>query len=161
MILSSLGGLITFLGGLIIMLLIVPRDNIRSLLSVGLIGGFGVALLLLYFMQNLFGFWVFYRVDFFNILDIPIILSATWIPLVITFSYLSSNYTNLIPIVGFIIAFPVASVLVHLLFIVNGMLFYNNWNLMLTFILSLIIHIGIAIYLYANGLLKKTRNVKA
>lgn len=170
MILDSLGGSFIFLASLIIMFYFVPWTKIKSLALTGLVGGFVVALVLLYLLQNLWGFWEFYRVDLIKIRDIPIILSAAWVPMVITFSYLLTKYVNypeytdktkhanqnskLLKIVGLVILFPALATAVHFLLLANEMLFYHNWNLSLTFLVSLVIHLGILYYLYATGLLK-------
>lgn len=170
MILGSLGGSLIFLASLIIMLYLVPWAEIKSLALLGLVGGLGVAIVLLYFMQNLLGFWEFYRVDLISIWDVPIFLSAAWVPTVITFSYLLLKFANypaftdnkkytyekssLLAIGGLVLLFPLAATVVHFLLITNGMLFYHNWNLSLTFLVSLVIHLGILSYLYATGLLR-------
>ncbi|MDO9534622.1 MAG: hypothetical protein Q7J85_04650 [Bacillota bacterium] len=111
------------------MFLVVPWERIKTLLPLGLIGGLGVALILLYLMQNILGFWVFNQVDVINIIRIPLFLSLAWLPFVIAFSHLIAQYRNAILIIGILAAFPLGATLIHLFLLNNGMLTYHNWSL--------------------------------
>ncbi|WP_258360904.1 hypothetical protein [Moorella sulfitireducens (nom. illeg.)] len=159
MVLEGLAGPIIFLGGLILMLLVVPWERVKELALIGLVGGLVLAFLVIYLMQNYLGFWAFRRVDLIGIGGIPLFLAASWFPLVITFSHLLAQYRSLLPVVLVLLAFPLGATLIHLLLRANGMLFYYNWNLPLTFILSLGIHLVIMLYLYATGRLENLRGL--
>jgi hypothetical protein len=148
-----------FVTSVVLMFLVVPWERIKKLLPLGLIGGFVVALILLYVMQNLLGLWIFERVDVINILRLPIFLSLAWLPFVITFSHLIAQYRNAVLMIGILAAFPLGATFIHLFFLNNGMLTYNNWNLFGTFIISLAIHLAIAFYLYITGQLKNLQKI--
>jgi hypothetical protein len=158
LILENLAGPIIFIGGLILMLLIVPWERIKALFWVGIIGGLLVALILVYLMQNVYHFWVFHQVDLVYIFQIPFFVSAGWIPAIIVFSHLLTQYKSLVLIGIATLAFPTAATLIHILLIANKMLTYHNWNLVLTFLISLVIHIGIVGYLYVTGRFEPHQN---
>ncbi|MGI6285845.1 hypothetical protein SEF58_08495 [Neomoorella humiferrea] len=159
MVLAGLAGPIVFLAGLILMLLVVPWERVKELALVGLVGGLALAFLVIYLMQNYFGFWAFRRVDLINVGGIPLFLAASWFPLIIVFSHLLAQYKNIMPLLLILLAFPLGATLLHLLLRANGMLFYRHWNLPLTFILSLGIHLVIMAYLYAAGMLDNLRGL--
>lgn len=54
MVAENLAGMIFFILGTILMLILVPMDRIIKFSLVGLIGGLGVALALVHVMQNIF-----------------------------------------------------------------------------------------------------------
>ncbi|WP_408956560.1 hypothetical protein [Natroniella sp. ANB-PHB2] len=144
------GGLILLLS-LFFMFLVVPEQNIKEFFSIGLVGGLVLALILVYLMQNMFGFWNFNNVDILTINDIPLLLSTAWFATVITFSYLLVKFKTISAVLSIIIAFPLAAVVVHYFLINYDLLSYRNWNLLYTFLVSLIIHFGIAYYVYRTN----------
>lgn len=158
MIFTNLAGLLVLITALIVMFLLVPLKQIKDLLIVGLVGGLGVAIVLIYLMQNVFGYWVYRSVDFIYVSKIPVLLSAAWIPCIIAFSYLIIKYKQFLTRASLIIAFPLGGLLIHHLLITNQMLEYNNWNLILTFLVSVAIHAGIFAYLYLTKQLKIITN---
>lgn len=147
-------GIIVLLTGTIMMYLTVPREKIKKLLPLGLIGGAGVAFVLVFFMQNLYGFWIFMRVDLVYLGGIPLFLSLVWIPLIIIFSYLMLKSSHILSQAVIIVLFPLGATLFHYYIITMGALLYRNWTLPLTFLVSLAIHGGISIYLYLTGQMK-------
>lgn len=152
------GGLILFIS-LFFMFLVVPEQKIKEFFSIGLVGGLVLALILVYLMQNMFGFWNFHNVDIVTIGDIPLLLSAAWIPTIIIFSYLLVKFKTTSAISSIILGFPLAAVVVHYFLIDYQLLSYANWNLLYTFLVSLSIHLGIAYYLYrTNQLLNFNEN---
>lgn len=159
MILEGLAGLLVLSLGLFSMYILVPRDRINDIYRFGLVGGLVVALALIYIMQNILGVWVFYRADFFSIAGIPIFMSIAWVPMVIVFSHLMSQAKNLLQAALIIIAFPSGATILKWLLLINGMLAYFNWNLTMTFFLSLAIHIALAGYLFATGRLDNLRKI--
>lgn len=151
LVLKNSAGILLFSVLLFFMFLFVPWRRIKEFLGIGIIGGFGVGVLLVFFMQNLFGFWRFHQVDFFTLMGIPIFISAAWAPLEIIFCHLVSQYKNLLMVLTLIITLPLGAILVHYFLIINEMLSYNHWNLLLTFLVSLGIHLVIGYYLYITG----------
>ena len=81
-------GPVLFLILMVIMFILVPKERIKRFTMLGLVGGFGVALLLVALMQNLWHFWSFHQVDLLYIFKIPILLSAAWFPLEVIFAHL-------------------------------------------------------------------------
>lgn len=153
----GLAGPIIFIGGLVLMFLVVPWERIKELSLIGIVGGLGIAIVLIYIMQNALGLWTFFRVDLVNISGIPLFLAASWFPLIVLFSHFLNQYKNMPLLASTLLAFPLGATLLHLFLIANGMLVYTNWNLALTFILSLGIHLAITLYLYATGQLENLR----
>ncbi|HZK56567.1 MAG TPA: hypothetical protein VFC84_20615 [Desulfosporosinus sp.] len=147
---ANLAGLTILLLTSIIMVFIVPTEKFKELWKLGLVGGLVIALILVYLMQNVWGFWTFKHVDIINIAGIPILLSVAWIPSVITFGYLMTKYHEITLIGVILFVFPLSAVAVHYIFIQLGLLQYSHWNLLYTFLISLGIHIGLATYLYMS-----------
>ncbi len=160
MILENYFGLILFLATLLLMIFIVPLERIKQLFVIGLLGGFGGGLVLIYVLQNIFGFWEFQnRADLIFFLDIPIFISLSWLPIVITFCHLLTQYKNIPLIVGIIVSVPLAAVFIKYLMLENGMLNYVNWNLFDTFLVSIGIHIGITTYMYFTNRLENFKKI--
>lgn len=158
MILVNLAGVILFILSLIVMFAFVPRNRIKHFLWVGLIGGFGVALVLVYLMQNLSGYWIFYKVDFLYAFSIPLFLSAAWAPIIISFGYYLSHADDFLDSLAPLMLIPLGAVIVHYLLIKNEMLVYHHWHYSLTFLTSLGILLGITAYLYFSGKLSLKTN---
>ncbi len=143
------------------MFLVVPFQRIRELFWIGLIGGFGIGLLLIYMMQNVLGFWVFRNIDVISVAGVPLFIALSWFPFIIAFSHLLAQYHNVLLISLLLLAFPMGTVLIHALFLNNLALVYMNWNLYLTFFLSLVIHLLLALYLFTTGRLENFSEVEA
>ncbi len=153
--LENLPGPIIFLIGMLIMIPVVPRQIIRELSSIGLIGGIGVGIALIYLMQNIFGFWLYpANSDLIHIAGLPVFLIISWFPVIILFAYLLGQYKNTGLLMLIVLTFPAVATLSHYIMLGIGTLFYNNWSLFSTFLISLGIHLGIALYLYATGRLE-------
>lgn len=58
-----------------------------------------------------------------------------------------------------LLIFPLGATVIHYVLIANMMLTYNHWNLGLTFLVSLGIHLGIMAYLYLTGRLENFRTL--
>lgn len=157
MIAANLAGMIFFILGTVLMLILVPMDRVIKFSLVGLIGGLGVALCLVHVMQNVFSFWVFKGVDLLYVRGIPIILSSAWIPIEITYSHLTTRAKSWLTRLGLLIAVPVAAAVAHYILILNKMLTYNFWNLTGTFMVSLAIHIALLAYLYFTGMIEEDK----
>lgn len=155
MVAENLAGMILFMLGSVLMLMLVPMDRIIKFSLVGLIGGLGLALVLVYVMQNMFSYWVFKGVDLLYVRGIPILLSSTWIPVEIIFSHLTTKNRSFLTRLGLLIAVPVLAAFLHYLLILNRMLTYNYWNLTGTFLVSLAIHAAILGYLYSTGMVNE------
>ena len=132
---------------------LVPEDVIKNLFEFSLGAGLLVALVLIYVMQNVYGYWNFSQIDILNIAEIPIFLSACWMPVVIIFAYFISNLDSIFMIIFLNLIFPLGATFLHYIFLLTGQLSYTNWNLFYTFVVSLVIHLAITLYLYLiNGL---------
>lgn len=157
MILPNIAGLMGFLAVTAGMLWLVPHRRIRSLFPLGLVFGFGLALLLLHFMQNAFGYWQFMSVDLFYIQSIPVFVSLTWLPGIIMFAHFIQEHSSFQHVVALILLFAGIATIAHYLFMANGMLVYNNWSLAMTFGISAAIHIAISLYMYGAELVGKEK----
>jgi len=150
--LENLPGPVIFLTGMLVMLLVVPGQKIKELFLIGLVGGIGVGIVLIYVMQNIFGFWVYpLSSDLIYIAALPVFLIAGWFPVIILFAYLLGRYNNSAILLLIILFFPAGATVSHLFMLKGGMLFYNNWGLGETFLQSLGIHLVIALFLYVTG----------
>lgn len=157
MLYEGLAGVFLLAGGLALMLLVVPLERIVKLLPVGLVGGLGAAFLLIYLLQNVFGYWTYNRADVLHVLGVPFLVAASWAPFVIIFSHLLSQYDDIF-LMGLNLAFfPLGGTVVHVIMLANQMLTYNNWNLAYTFLMGLLVHIGILMYLYVTGRIDNLR----
>lgn len=139
----------------IMIYIIIPEKEIKPFLGLGLVGGLGIALVLLLIMQNMRGYWIFKNIDVLNIKQIPVFLSATWIPVIILFAYLLSRTQKLISIIFLVLVFPLGATIIHFTFLKFKLLTYNNWNLFYTFLISLSIHLGITYFLINTRQLSK------
>lgn len=151
MLLAKLSGLLVFVAALILTFILVPLKQIKELFSVGLVGGFGIGFILNYLMSNVFGYWSYRNADFINVLNVPILLTVGWVPCIIAFSYLIVKYKQILTRIIVLAAFPLGGIFIHYFLRKNNMLEYNNWNLPLTFSVSLAIHTGIFVYLYLRN----------
>ncbi|PKM88952.1 MAG: hypothetical protein CVU87_06355 [Firmicutes bacterium HGW-Firmicutes-12] len=146
-------GLIVLAGSILFMFLIVPIERIKKLLLIGLVAGIGIAILLVYVM-NLFDFWTFHGADVLNLYGIPIFLSLAWVPLVIAFIHLFTEFYQPWQRVGLVLLFPAGAIILHYLLLQKGALTYKSWNLFFTYIVSVIIHFGIFVWFEAKVQLK-------
>ncbi len=143
----NLAGLIIFTGSLFLMFLTVPWLQIKRFALFGVVSGLAIAFALILVMQNWLGLWTFYRVDPLYINGIPLLLSAAWVPTEIVFAHFLSQYRQPFLRLWLIFFIPAISVGIHFVLIWNRMLTYRYWNLSATFLVSLAIHLGLALYL--------------
>jgi len=141
------------------MFIIVPWERIKKLAAEGLVIGLGIAITLIYIMQNMLGLWNFHLVDIVAVAQIPLLLSAAWVPAVIMFAHLLTQYKNWTLAVVVLLAFPLAATFLQLLLVTNNMLVFRNWNLFMTYFLSLGIHVVILGYLYYTNRLENLRRI--
>lgn len=155
---GSITGPAAFVGMVVLMLIAVPQICIKRFIWMGIIGGFVLAILILSIMQNLLGFWQFLNVDLVYLSNIPISLSAVWMPLVIMFSYfLSTGINNITRIVAMIAIFASIPVIGHWFLLNQGLLVYRDWSLTYTFILASAIHVMLYFYLHLASQAKQLR----
>ena len=145
---TELIGPLTFIIPMLILYYLLPLSIFKKLLVPGIIGGFVVALILIYVMQNIFHFWNFQNIDVLILNNLPLFLSATWIPLVMFFIYLLVKFPSKTGVILLNILFPVGATLSHYIFISLNTLSYSNWNLFDTFLVSLFIHLAITSYIF-------------
>ncbi len=155
MLLPNLVGLLSVILLVVMMFFFVPREEVRHLLPFGLTFGFGTAIILLLLMQNIYNFWQFIQTDFLYLFNIPLLISAAWIPTVIIFAHWVKNEVSFMRLLVTISLFAGGATLVHYFLIANQMLVYENWSLVLTFTVSFIIHVVITGYLYMVGRITK------
>lgn len=145
---GSFTGLAAFIGTAVLMAIVVPQIYIKRFLWMGVVGGVILAILLLSIMQNFLGFWIFGSLDLIYLFNIPIFLSAVWMPLVIMFSYfVSASINQLFRIAALIGVFALIATISHWFLLSEGLLVYNNWSLIYTFILASAIHVMLYAYL--------------
>jgi hypothetical protein len=155
---GNLTGPAAFLGAATLMLIIIPQEYIKKFLWMGIVGGFVLAILLLSIMQNVFGFWRFGDVDVVYIYNIPLTLSAVWIPLVIMFSYLvSTSRHHPVRIAALVAVFAAIAAISHWFLLTQGLLFFRNWSLLYTLILAMIIHVILYAYIQLASQVKPLR----
>jgi hypothetical protein len=144
----DLMGLIIFCGSLLLMLLTVPWQQIERFMLFGIVSGLGIAFLLILIMDHWLGLWEFHRVDFFYLGRIPLFLSAAWSPTEIFFAYFLSRYQQPFLRYLLILFIPGVAAGIHFVLGLNQMLTYQHWNLFGTFLVSLVIHGGLAYFIY-------------
>lgn len=158
--LVNLYGPLLFIIGMAAMFLVVPWRRIKELFLVGLNGGIVVGIVLIYLMQNILGFWVYPGPsDLVLLAGLPVFLIISWFPFIIVFAHLLAQYNSPILRGLIVLAFPAGAVLTHILMINDGALFYSNWSLFGTFLLSLAIHLGIALALHGLGRLENVHKI--
>lgn len=142
-------GLTAFIASTGLLLLALPRKETGQFWRVGLVGGFGTALLLTYLMSNIFGFWKFVAGDII-LGGIPLFLAATWLPLVIMYCYFVSKSREILHLILATAGFAALATAAHWYFIRTDILIYSGWSLLYTFILAAVIHTAVLYYLYAT-----------
>lgn len=140
---------IVFVVSTILMVVVVPRRQVADFLLFGLVGGLGVALVMLYFFVPLLGYWRFAPADILTFQGIPLLLAMAWIPIEIIYGWALTRGEGLAPFLA-VIGFPLAATLGHYGLILNGNLAYAHWSLSKTFLLALFIHAGLAAYILAQ-----------
>lgn len=127
---------------------IVPRERIARFMPFGVWAGLGIGSILLYVNVVLLGVWQFNQVDFFTFAGIPIALALTWIPLEIGYAHFFPTKNSFLIFLVYILALPVISTAFHFFLIMQNFVQYNNWGLMTTLLVSIMIHGALALYLY-------------
>lgn len=151
MILANLAGLMILAGLALLMLLLVPPERIRALLPFGLIFGVGLPFVVIGVMQNWLGYWTYRQVDPVTLAGIPVFLAVAWFPAVITFAHLLVQYRSPLLRLLLWLAIAAAVTLLQHALSVNNMLSLHDWTSTGTFILTLLIHAGLAAALHFMG----------
>ncbi len=151
MILPKLAGLMILAALAVLMVLLVPPERIRALLPFGLIFGVGLPFAVIGVMQNWLGYWTYHQVDLVTLAGIPVFLSVAWFPAVIIFAHLLVQYRSPLLRLLLWLAIAVAVTLLQHALSVNNMLSLQNWSSGGTFILTLLIHAGLAAALHFMG----------
>ncbi|MBU7008097.1 hypothetical protein [Phosphitispora fastidiosa] len=129
------------------MLILVPRRAVIKLFPVGIIGGFGQAVIIMGFLVSVFEVWQLRYHDFFAFAGIPLFAALAWVPEVIMFSYFMKYLGNDRQVFAYLAGFTMlAGLSVHWLFRA-GYLVYNGWNSILTLPVALLAHSTIAYYI--------------
>lgn len=139
--------LLVFIIFMLALYYLVPREKIKDYSTFGILAGPVLGVLLLYFMSTLYGFWRFGPVDFF-VMGIPIFMVLVWYPLEVGFAYYFLNSNTSLMYLSVVLFLPVLASLSHLALMQFGLMRYQNWSLLATFIQSLIIHSILGAYLY-------------
>lgn len=137
-----------FVAALVLMFFLVPQDRIMRFLLFGLVGGFGIGIILLYLMTPILGFWQFNVPGIIMVSGIPVLLAAAWIPLEIIYAHYFPKNNNKWTVLAYLLSLPVLSVAFHWLAIELGQMSYHNWSLAGTLLISVIIQTALAFYLY-------------
>jgi len=125
-------------------LLAVPQPDFRRLVPFGIVAGFGLGLLVNILGSSVFGLWGFGAAAW-PILGIPFWAVFTSIPAVIVFVYYLPGGS--LGRLAWLLAFPTAFTVVDFLYLRAGYRFFSpDWNLVLSFFLSLGLHILILSY---------------
>jgi hypothetical protein len=141
-------GLIVLGGSSLLMVLTVPWKEIQRFLLFGVFGGLMIGIVLIFILQNRLGLWNFHRIDLIYLGRIPLLLSAAWTPTEIFFAYFLSRCQHFWPRLTLLLFIPGVATAIHFIQIWNRMLIYRHWSLTNTFLLSLVIHVGLAYYLH-------------
>lgn len=140
--------LLLFIAAFVALYLLVPREKIAEYFGFGLVAGPVLGLILLYVMISVLGVWTFSNIDILYIAGIPVFQALTWLPLEIGFAYYFLRSRTSLTYLTVILALPVLATLSHYVYLQLGLLEYSNWYLFSTFLVSLLIHLGLAAYLY-------------
>lgn len=151
MLLQNMVGPVALVGFAVIMLLVVPVERIRRLALFGIVFGGILGLLVVFTMQNLFGFWTFRLVDPVTLAGIPVLLALAWAPMVVIFAHLLVQYRTLPLRLLLWLVFAGAVTGAQYLMVVNNMLLFTNWSLLGTFVLTLAVHAGLILVLHLRG----------
>ncbi|GAB6098805.1 hypothetical protein JCM16358_06840 [Halanaerocella petrolearia] len=128
------------------MFFLVPTERVIELLPFGLVGGFGVAVIVQYLAVDLFNLWQF-KAELLSIKGIPVGILLSWIPPVIIFGHFWRELGSNLERGAYILGFAVATTIMEYVFVVTGYRKYLYWNVYLTFLLAVVIHIGLGYYL--------------
>ncbi|MEW6662978.1 MAG: hypothetical protein ACOY9Y_01280 [Bacillota bacterium] len=146
---SSLIWAVLFVAATLLMVALVPRQQVAEFLQFGLVGGLGVALLILVVFVPFLEFWRFAPPDLLTIEGIPLFMAMAAIPLSMIFARSLTKGEGLLPFLV-VLGFPLAATFIHYMLIINGNLAYRNWSLAKTFLLALVTHAALAAYILAN-----------
>lgn len=133
------------------MFLMVPVRNISRLLLFGLVGGLGVALVVMTIMDPVLQLSRYNFASIPGFLGIPVLAAVAWIPVEIIFAnYLPKmrTKTNVYLYVG---AFALGATILDYVTVLLGMRGFIRWNLLSTFALAAVIHACLAYYLTVTG----------
>lgn len=144
-------GVIIFGGLMLVMFLVVPMERIRQLGLFGFLSGVLLPFLVIHIMQNVLGLWMHHRVDPVYLAEIPVFFAISWLPAVIIFAHFMVQYRT--PVLRFLLLLAAGGGVagIQLLLIANNMLTFNNWSLFESFLLTILIHLGLLGVLHLMG----------
>ncbi len=129
----------------IIMLVMVPRRRIVDLLPFGLIGGLGIALLVQSAAILYLGLWQWKYTEPFGWRGLPLFISAAWIPVEIIFAHYIHETPKEMTL-PYVLGFAGAATAVDWWFVRGGYQVPIRWSVFSTFVLGLVIHALLALY---------------
>lgn len=140
--------LVIFIVASIAVYFLVPREKISRYFLFGLVAGPVIGWVLNYLFINYFGYWNFGPLDFLYWAGVPLFQVLIWWPLEIAYGYYFEEARTSLTILSLILLLPALATLAHYAYLILGLLEYNNWYLLNTFLLALIIQVGYSAYLY-------------
>ncbi|MGE5654535.1 MAG: hypothetical protein ACM3ZQ_09815 [Bacillota bacterium] len=132
----------------LIMLVLVPRRRIVGLLPFGLIAGAGVALVVQTTAIWYLGLWRWRYLEPFGWRGLPLFISATWIPAEIIFAHYIEETPKELTVL-YILGFAGIATGVEWWFVRGGYQVPIHWSLLYTFILGVVIHTLLSLYVLA------------
>lgn len=135
----------------LVMFLTVPVKNISRLLLFGLIGGFGVALVVMTIMDTILHLSRYPFASIPGLLGIPVLAAVVWIPVEIIFANYLSKMRTKTNVYLFIAAIAIGAIVIDYLSLKIGIREFIRWNLVYTFLLSVAIQSALAYYLRVTG----------
>lgn len=129
-------------------LIFVPRKRIVELLPFGLVAGAGVALAVQVIGIWYLSLWRWRFIEPFGWRGLPLFISASWVPAEIIFAHYIEETPKEMTLL-YILGFAGIATAVEWWFIRGGFHVPIRWNLLYTFILGLVIHSLLSLYVLA------------
>lgn len=133
------------------MFLLVPVHNINRLLLFGLIGGLGVALVVMSLMDPILHLTRYNFASIPGFLGIPVLAAVAWIPVEIIFANYLPKMRTKTNVYLYVAGFAVGATVLDYASLLLGIREFIRWNLVYTFILAIVIHAVLAYYLRVTG----------
>ncbi len=138
----------------VMMLIFVPRPRIVRLLPFGLVGGFIISLILIYFLGPVFGFWRFNYPSIISVSGIPLFASLSWLPVEIIYAHWLYRSGNRLTYYAFWAGMSLFSAVFTQGLVYINYLNYFRWNFYYTLIVDLVLHGVLTYYLTRVQILK-------
>ena len=133
------------------MFLTVPLPNINRLLLFGLVGGFGLGIVVMTIMDPVLHLSGYKFASLPGWLGIPVLAAMAWFPAEIIFANYLAKMDNKTSVYLFVVATAFGATLLDYLCLRIGIREFIKWNLFNSFLLSLAIHTALAYYLRVTG----------